>query len=104
LNTDVGFPLENLDLSKFTLSPQETPPIYDLYAVSNHYGSLGGGHYTAIAKSPDGKWYSFDDSTVSPVKHPNDIRTSAAYVLFYRRRRVSEDEKAKEREKELLLL
>ena len=22
-------------------------PIYDLYAISNHYGSLNGGHYTA---------------------------------------------------------
>lgn len=23
------------------------PPIYDLYAVSNHIGGMGGGHYTA---------------------------------------------------------
>jgi len=25
--------------------------IYDLYAVSNHYGSLNGGHYTAMCKN-----------------------------------------------------
>lgn len=25
--------------------------IYDLYAVSNHFGGLGGGHYTAYAKN-----------------------------------------------------
>lgn len=24
---------------------------YDLYAVSNHFGGLGGGHYTAYAKN-----------------------------------------------------
>jgi hypothetical protein len=24
---------------------------YELYAVSNHYGGLGGGHYTAYAKN-----------------------------------------------------
>ena len=24
--------------------------VYDLYAISNHYGGLGGGHYTAYAK------------------------------------------------------
>lgn len=23
------------------------PPVYDLYAISNHMGGLGGGHYTA---------------------------------------------------------
>lgn len=31
-------------------------PIYELYAVSNHYGGLGGGHYTAYAKN-NGKWF-----------------------------------------------
>jgi ubiquitin carboxyl-terminal hydrolase 4/11/15 len=32
----------------------------------------------------DNRWYSFDDSRVSPVNEA-DIKTSAAYVLFYRR-------------------
>jgi len=33
------------------------PPVYDLVAVSNHFGSTGGGHYTAFAKhSEDGRW------------------------------------------------
>jgi ubiquitin carboxyl-terminal hydrolase 4/11 len=36
--------------------------IYDLYAVDNHYGGMGGGHYTAYCKNPeDGNWYNFDD-------------------------------------------
>ena len=26
-----------------------TSPMYDLYAVVNHFGSLGSGHYTALA-------------------------------------------------------
>lgn len=35
---------------------------YELYAVSNHFGGLGGGHYTAFAKNPEnGRWYDFDD-------------------------------------------
>ena len=33
---------------------------YDLYAVSNHYGGLGGGHYTAYAKNGN-KWFEFND-------------------------------------------
>eukprot|EP00808_Paulinella_micropora_P030219 g45117.t1 len=51
------------------------PPVYELYAVSNHYGGLGGGHYTAYAREEEGqkggddKWWHFNDSSVSgPVK------------------------------------
>jgi len=43
--------------------------IYDCYAVSNHYGNMGFGHYTAYAKNPiDSKWYEFDDSRVTKVR------------------------------------
>ncbi|KAN0061922.1 hypothetical protein ACQY0O_005917 [Thecaphora frezii] len=62
-------------------------PIYDLYGVDNHFGGLGGGHYTAYAKNPsDGKWYEFDDSSVRPVPDPETVKSSSAYLLFYRRR------------------
>ncbi|KAG0151750.1 hypothetical protein CROQUDRAFT_56628 [Cronartium quercuum f. sp. fusiforme G11] len=61
--------------------------IYDLFAVDNHFGGLGGGHYTAFAKNvEDGKWHNFDDSQVSEVANPEKIKSSAAYLLFYRRR------------------
>ena len=62
-------------------------PVYDLYAVDNHFGGLGGGHYTAFAKNPlDGRWYNYDDSSVRPVSDPATVKSSAAYLLFYRRR------------------
>lgn len=70
---------------------QEVPPIYDLYAVSNHYGGLGGGHYTAYGMMPDGKWYSFDDSHVTEISE-STIESPAAYVLFYRRRREAQQD------------
>lgn len=89
----VDFPLEGLDFSQFLPelpadpAAPATPPIYDLYAISNHYGSMGGGHYTAYAKHrSDGRWYNYDDRSVSPVSDPQSIKTAAAYVLFYRRR------------------
>lgn len=65
---------------------QEVPPLYDLYAVSNHFGGLGGGHYTAFARLPtDGnRWYEFDDAQASPVNQSR-IVSPAAYLLFYRR-------------------
>ena len=58
--------------------------MYDLYAVSNHFGGMGGGHYNAYCKMPDGQWHCFDDSQVRPVNQ-SDIVSSSAYVLFYRR-------------------
>ncbi|CAN6466306.1 unnamed protein product [Victoria cruziana] len=87
LDTVVNFPICDLDLAKY-VKRKDAPEsyVYDLYAVSNHYGGMGGGHYTAYVKLHDeNKWYSFDDSHVSPVSK-DDIKTSAAYVLFYQRR------------------
>ena len=60
--------------------------LYDLYAVTNHFGSLYGGHYTAYAKNPiHNEWFEFDDSRVSPVKE-SDVVSKAGFVLFYKRR------------------
>ena len=54
--------------------------------MSNHFGGMGGGHYTAFCKNPVfEKWYEFDDSCVSKIAAKN-INTKAAYVLFYRKR------------------
>lgn len=61
--------------------------LYDLYAVSNHYGSLAFGHYTAFCKNPEtGKWYDFNDSSVSELDSTEDVVSSAAYVLYYIRK------------------
>lgn len=82
----IDFPIDGLDLRDFTITKRGN---FDLYAVSNHYGSTSGGHYTAYAKNPhDKKWYHFDDSSVNPVSNPSDIITSSAYVLFYLQRDV----------------
>lgn len=85
LDTNVIFPIINLDMTHRVLSSKE-PCIYDLYAVSNHYGSMGGGHYTASAMNKITKhWYTFDDRSVS-LNNTGEISASAAYVLFYKRR------------------
>ncbi|KAE8725341.1 Ubiquitin carboxyl-terminal hydrolase 9 [Hibiscus syriacus] len=85
IDTFVNFPIHNLDLTKYVLNKDAESYIYELYAISNHYGGLGGGHYTAYAKLvEENSWYHFDDSHVSPVNE-SDIKTSAAYLLFYKR-------------------
>ncbi|XP_066580376.1 ubiquitin carboxyl-terminal hydrolase 15 isoform X2 [Amia ocellicauda] len=85
LDSLVDFPISDLDMSEFLINPNAGPCRYDLIAVSNHYGGMGGGHYTAFAKNKDdNKWFYFDDSSVSPASE-EQIVSKAAYVLFYQR-------------------
>ncbi|KAA8516826.1 hypothetical protein F0562_017356 [Nyssa sinensis] len=85
LETLVDFPIDDFDLSTYIVCKNsQVSHHYMLYAVSNHYGGMGGGHYTAFVHHGHNRWYEFDDSHVLPVSE-DQIKTSAAYVLFYRR-------------------
>ncbi|KAK5137913.1 hypothetical protein LTR08_006682 [Meristemomyces frigidus] len=83
----VDYPIEGLDLTqKIGLKEDGKEYLYDLFAVDNHYGGLGGGHYTALAKSfYDGQWYSYNDSHCSRANE-SELHSKSAYLLFYRRR------------------
>jgi len=86
INLKVEFPIDQLDIRKFILGPDKEQGIYELFAISNHFGGLGGGHYTAFAKNYfNGKWFEFNDSSVSQA-YEKELVTEAAYVLFYRRK------------------
>uniref|UniRef100_A0ACD5U8E6 Uncharacterized protein n=1 Tax=Avena sativa TaxID=4498 RepID=A0ACD5U8E6_AVESA len=85
LETFVDFPISDLDLSSYIATKNEQPNgHYHLYAVSNHYGNMGGGHYTASINQEGKGWFKFDDECVTPISE-DIIKTPAAYVLFYRR-------------------
>ncbi|XP_055876421.1 uncharacterized protein LOC106075636 isoform X2 [Biomphalaria glabrata] len=97
LMTLVDFPVDNLDMSGH-LSQREglRAPlkrdnyIYDLLGVSNHYGNMMGGHYTAYCRSPvDGVWREFNDNKVTNLEGP--IATKEAYLLFYQRKSLTKD-------------
>ena len=76
----VDFQLEKLSLKDHT--SEEHQLLYNLRAVSNHFGTINGGHYTSYCKSPqDDVWYNFDDTSVTRLK--TSVKTSAAYLLFY---------------------
>ncbi|XP_046852979.1 ubiquitin carboxyl-terminal hydrolase 4-like [Xenia sp. Carnegie-2017] len=85
LDIKVDFPLTNLDMSKHVMNKKHPSAIYDLHAVSNHFGGLGGGHYTAFCKNPNGQWYDFDDSSVTSMSKERVV-SSSAYLLCYTRR------------------
>ena len=81
----IDFPLNNLNMNKYIIYESNLNYIYDIFAVSEHYGSRYGGHYTAICKNCDGNWYSYDDSNCSEASE-KDVCSKNAYVLFYRRK------------------
>ncbi|PIL25106.1 hypothetical protein GSI_12995 [Ganoderma sinense ZZ0214-1] len=106
IDTFVEFPLDGLDLTSMVgersvgkrlqeagvnveslgLNDLEEPLVYDLFAVDEHLGGLGGGHYRAYAfNHVTGKWYHFDDSYVMEAKADQAVNSNA-YLLFYRRR------------------
>ncbi|CAF99829.1 unnamed protein product, partial [Tetraodon nigroviridis] len=83
LQTSVDFPLDSLDLAQYVIGPKHSLKRYSLYGVSNHYGGLDGGHYTAYCKSVlKQRWYKFDDHEVSDIS-TSSVKSSAAYILFY---------------------
>ncbi|KAH0501796.1 Ubiquitin carboxyl-terminal hydrolase 21 [Microtus ochrogaster] len=76
----VDFPLQRLSLGDFA-SDKVGSPIYQLYALCNHSGSVHYGHYTALCRCQTG-WHVYNDSRVSPVSE-NQVASSEGYVLFY---------------------
>lgn len=105
LTNKIEYPVHELDLAPYIAArPEGTndprQPIlsggaqpcttkYNLFAVSNHYGDLNGGHYTAITQNfVTGKWLEYDDANAFAIK-TEDIISGSAYVLFYKR--VTED-------------
>lgn len=98
IETRVTFSSDKLDLSNYMPPPlppgmsvhgipvsesQRPPYLYDLYAVTHHFGTLNSGHYTASVRT-QGIWYYCDDSRVTPSDA--QLHTSSPYMLFFTRR------------------
>jgi ubiquitin carboxyl-terminal hydrolase 8 len=106
IETIVDFPLKNLDLANYMPPPlppdmrknaekptpttaasdprvQVPPYKYDLHSVTNHFGSLSNGHYTAFVASRPG-WLYCDDSRVTSIES-KEVVGRPAYVLYYKR-------------------
>ncbi|VDK48272.1 unnamed protein product [Anisakis simplex] len=95
VNTNVTFPLCDLDLSLFVADPGKysnsesmNSTKYDLCAFITHHGSTAeSGHYLAYCRNNiDSNWYEYDDSVVTKIDAA-DVMTKQAYVLFYQKRR-----------------
>ena len=80
----ISCPIESLNLSKYVIGYNPNSYIYDLYAVCNHMGGVGGGHYTAFVKDDD-QWLDCNDMSVSPIDVASVI-SPMSYCLFYRKK------------------
>ncbi len=105
--TAVDYNLNELNLERVAKSHEPGYTRFRLYAVSNHYGSMNGGHYTAYCRNVEfNRWFKFDDCNVMelmgnevgitrhfPFWGPpltflflgfvSQVRSSNAYILFY---------------------
>ncbi|GAA5981709.1 hypothetical protein JCM10908_004573 [Rhodotorula pacifica] len=94
LETQVQYPLTGLDLTPFLPPPLYDkrgqgigggPPngyVYDLFGVTNHYGNLSSGHYTAFVRSGK-EWFNIGDSKVTPCNPKVVESAKSAYILYY---------------------
>lgn len=81
----VETPLTNVDFSEYIGGYNPQQYVYDLYGVTNHSGNVYGGHYTANIKNANGKWYSFNDTSITEIDESKVISTKT-YCLFYRKK------------------
>lgn len=79
----------NLNLDSYVINGAQQSHQYKLYAVSNHTGTLDGGHYTAACKNFQfNRWFKYDDSEVKEASASSlstTLVSSASYILFYSR-------------------
>ena len=83
INKNILFPF-NLDMSKYSRIKDNA--LYELYAVGNHLGCAGGGHYNAYCKNSNNLWYVYDDHDVKKIDRRRVI-SGSAYCLFYSKKK-----------------
>jgi ubiquitin carboxyl-terminal hydrolase 8 len=73
---------ETLDMKEYLLNKNHVISEYQLCSIACHMGSFTNGHYYALCKNPNNKWYIIDDTNVSDI---DEIRQygNSAYMLFY---------------------
>ena len=83
----IDFPIDDLDLSEYVVGYKKKSYQYELYGVCNHSGGVLGGHYTSFVKNANGKWYHFNDTSVTEINR-DAIVSPKAYCLFYRKKTI----------------
>uniref|UniRef100_A0A1I8FFR3 ubiquitinyl hydrolase 1 n=1 Tax=Macrostomum lignano TaxID=282301 RepID=A0A1I8FFR3_9PLAT len=88
LNTLVDYPSATWTCQPYHSS--EARPkhslVYNLYGVSNHFGSMECGHYTAFCRNSNlNRWFKFETTKTVTEMRSGEIRSVSNYILFYSR-------------------
>jgi ubiquitin C-terminal hydrolase len=84
-------PNEEIDMGPYMIGYTSTQSnYYELFAAAIHSGgSIQGGHYYAIIRNSNGKWYIFNDTNVIEFKGDETnlkMKLSEASCFFYRKK------------------
>lgn len=88
IHSIIDFPMTNLQLTdNYHSVNKKNNHSYDLYAVTDHTGNCGGGHYSSYCKNKiNNTWYKFDDEHVYEIPSENiksELVSEKAYILYY---------------------
>ena len=83
-----GIPVDipfTLNVRQYVTGPHKyTQTNYELIAVCNHAGNVGGGHYYAFCRDDKKKWRCYNDTSVVDID-PKNVSTPNAYCIFYKK-------------------
>jgi len=84
-NNIISFPIDGLNLSSYSEGYETINSNLKLVSIGCHQGVLHGGHYYAICRTKENKWYRYDDDDVKEFSidtHQIEI-FKFGYILIY---------------------
>lgn len=91
LTNYINFSVNKVNFFELTEREKHKNVFYDLVAIANHRGSIIGGHYWAFCRGTNGKWYEYNDDSVTEIPDTSSLVTNKAYYLVYVRRDIKSD-------------
>ena len=80
----IDFPVRKCTFPNLVEKQSDTKAVYELVAIGNHSGSVGGGHYWAYTRGTNGRWYEYDDETVCEIDISTLVSRRAYYLVYVR--------------------
>lgn len=87
-NTMISFPIDDLDLTSYTVGYDRDNANYKLRSIGCHVGAINGGHYYAICRHRNERWYIYNDQQCEEynIKSEIPMLQSRVYMLIYEKK------------------